>query len=245
MSVAETINVFLELARRDDKGGGHINRIPLYVTEITFAANKTVPNVGIPFSGAIRGESTNLAFDMGITQKTVSIQGLLLDQVIQKNNDSGVTSDASGDGVKLTAFELAQLIHSYVDGSTFQDDQNLNKLLVFYPSRVDNNFDYRTVNSDGQTITTEEMKNLDIEDIPLIPWNWKNRAYDNAFTAMSGNTTSSPSTVFDSKVKTAEHIGLEGFIRSFSTTISGAEYPSVAFQLEFEESTVITDNFFD
>ena len=236
MSVAE-INVFLELARRNDKGGGQVNRIPLYVTEVSFSASKTIPNIGVPFSGAIRGESTNLAFDMGLTQKTVSIQGVLLEQVIQKDNDSGVTSDASGDGVKLTAFELAQLIHSYVDGSTFQDDQNLNKLLVFYPSRVDNNFDYRT----GVDADTP----IDSANLAQIPWNWKNRAYDNAFTLMSGNTTDSPSTAFDAKVKTAEHIGLEGFIRSFSTTFSGAEYPSVTFQLEFEESTIISDNFFD
>ena len=234
------INVFLELARRNDvtgNGTSHINRIPLYVTEISFSANKTVPNIGVPFSGAIRGESTNLAFDMGLTQKTVSIQGVLLDQVIQKDNDSGVTADAASAGVKLTAFELAQLIHSYVDGSAFQDDQNLNKLLIFYPSRVDNDFNYR----DGVDADTP----IDSSALAQIPWNWKNRAYDNAFTLMSGNTTDSPSTAFDAKVKTAEHIGLEGFIRSFSTTISGAEYPSVTFQLEFEESVIISDNFFD
>lgn len=239
MSVAE-INVFLELARRNDvtgNGTSHINRIPLYVTEISFSANKTVPNIGVPFSGAIRGESTNLAFDMGLTQKTVSIQGVLLDQIIQKDNDSGVTTVAATTGVKLTAFELAQLIHSYVDGSTFQDDQNLNKLLVFYPSRVNNNFDYR----DGVDADTP----IDSDDLALIPWNWKNRAYDNEFTILSGNTTDSPSTVFDDRPKKHEHIGLEGFIRSFSTTISGAEYPSVTFQLEFEESTIISDNFFD
>jgi len=237
LSVAE-MSVFLELARRSDTSGKntHINRIPLYATEVSFSANKTVPNIGIPFSGAIRGESTNLAFDMGLTQKTISIQGVLLDQTIFKDNDSGISAHGE-DGVKLTAFELAQLIHSYVDGSSFQDDQNLNKLLIFYPSRVDNNFNYR----DGVDADTP----IDSSALAQIPWNWKNRAYDNTFTIMSGNTTDSPSTAFDSKSRTAEHMGCEGFIRSFSATFSGAEYPSVTFTLEFEESTVISDNFFD
>jgi len=235
--------VFLELARRSDTPqSNYVNRIPLYVTEISFSASKTIPNMGIPFSGAIRGEATNLAFDMGLTQKTVSVQGVLLDQEIIKGKNA-----TSGDNktATLTAFELAQLIHSYVDGSAFQDDQNINKLLVFYPSRVDNNFNMRTANKAGQTVTAEEMKTLDIKDVPLIPWNWKNRAFDNDFTLLSGNTTNSPSTAFDILSKTSEHIGLEGFIRSFTATFSGTEFPSVQFQLEFEESTVISDNFFD
>ena len=240
---ASEFTVFLELARRSDTPqGNYVNRIPLYVTELSFNATKTIPNMGVPFSGAIRGESTNLAFDMGLVQKTVSVQGVLLDQEIIKGKNA-----TSGDNktATLTAFELAQLIHSYVDGSAFQDDQNINKLLVFYPSRVDNNFNMRTANKAGQTVTAEEMKTLDIKDVPLIPWNWKNRAFDNDFTLLSGNTTDSPSTAFDIISKNAEHIGLSGFIRSFNVTFSGAEFPSVQFQLEFEESTVISDNFFD
>jgi len=235
--------VFLELARRSDTPqGNYVNRIPLYVTELTFNANKTIPNIGVPFSGAVRGESTNLAFDMGLVQKTVSLQGVLLDQEIIKGKNA-----TSGDNktVTLTAFELAQLIHSYVDSSSFQDDQNVNKLLVFYPSRVDNNFNMRTANKAGQTVTAEEMKTLDIKDVPLIPWNWKNRAFDNDFTILSGNTTDNPSNIFDIISKNAEHIGLSGFIRSFSATFSGAEFPAVQFSLEFEESVVISDNFFD
>ena len=240
---ASEFTVFLELARRSDTPqGNYVNRIPLYVTELSFNATKTIPNMGVPFSGAIRGESTNLAFDMGLVQKTVSVQGVLLDQEIIKGKNA-----TSGDNktVTLTAFELAQLIHSYVDSSSFQDDQNVNKLLVFYPSRVDNSFNMRTANKAGQTVTAAEMKTLDIKDVPLIPWNWKNRAFDNDFTLLSGNTTNSPSTAFDILSKTSEHIGLEGFIRSFTATFSGTEFPSVQFQLEFEESTVISDNFFD
>lgn len=235
--------VFLELARRSDVSGAnsHVNRIPLYVTELSFSTNKTVPNIGVPFSGAIRGESTNLAFDMGLSQKTVSITGVLLEQQIVKNNNDG-SADKT---VTFTPYELAQLIHSYTDSSSFQDDQNVNKLLVFYPSKVDNSFDQRLVDKAGNTITAAEMVALDIGDAPLIPWNWNNRAYDNSFTVGSGNTTDSPSSAFNIISKTNNHIGLKGFIRSFSTTFSGAEYPSVQFSMEFEEATVIADNFFD
>ena len=234
--------VFLELARRSDVSGtdSHVNRIPLYVTELTFNTNKTVPNIGIPFSGAIRGESTNLAFDMGLAQKTVSITGVLLEQEIVKNNKEGDNKT-----VTFTPYELAQLIHSYTDSSSFQDDQNVNKLLVFYPSKVDNSFNQRLVDKAGNSISAAQMVALDIGDAPLIPWNWKNRAYDNTFTAGSGNTIDSPSTTFDIVNKTSNHIGLGGFIRSFSTAFSGAEYPSVSFTMEFEEATVIADNFFD
>ena len=110
-SVAD-LNVILELQRRNDFGSGdaRINRIPLYVTEITIATNKTVPNIGVPFSGAVRGESTNLAFDMGLAQKTLSIQGVLLEQSIKKKTHK----DESTKDVTMTAFELAQLLHSYV-----------------------------------------------------------------------------------------------------------------------------------
>ena len=241
-SVAD-LNVILELQRRNDFGSGdaRINRIPLYVTEITIATNKTVPNIGVPFSGAVRGESTNLAFDMGLAQKTLSIQGVLLEQSIKKKTHKDETTK----DVTMTAFELAQLLHSYVDASSFQDDQNINKILIFYPSKVDNTFTQRTSDINGTAVTEAEMKSLSIDRVPLIPFNWKNRAYDNSFTAFSGNTTDEPSTIFDIIDKSKNHIGVTGFIRSFNTTISGEAFPTINFSLEFEESKVIADNFFD
>ena len=79
--------VFLELQRRNDEGlnqGGHINRIPLMVDSITINTSKTVMNMGVPFSGAVTGESLNLAFDTGMAQKTVNLSGTLLGQTITK-----------------------------------------------------------------------------------------------------------------------------------------------------------------
>ena len=74
---AANFKVFLELQRRNDGfDTGQENRIPLHVTELSVQTNKSVMNAPIPFSGAIRGESTNLAFDIGIAQKTVDITGI-------------------------------------------------------------------------------------------------------------------------------------------------------------------------
>ena len=144
----------------------------------------------------------------------------------------------------LTSFEMAQLIHSFVDSSAFQDDQSMNKLLIFYPSRVDNTFSYRTKDVGGVATECNPTLIPNDENLPRIPFNWKNRAYDNSQTFFSGNTLEDPSTVFDVLEKSKNQIGLTGFIRSFTSTIAGEQYPSINFTLEFEEAKVIADNFF-
>ena len=225
--------VMLELSRRNEIGANDvvINRIPLLVSSVTINTNKTVPNMGVPLSGAIRGESLNLAFDMGLSQKTISLTGVLLEQRIKKQSG---TEDAVS--VVMTSFELMQLIHSYIDSSSLQDDQNISKLLFFYPSRVGNDFSYRT-NVD---------ENTSIETLPIIPFSWKNRAYDNKFTFGTGNTDVTVGSIFESaSAKTGNYTGVTGFVRSFNTTMESTEFPSITFQLEFEEAKVIGDNFFD
>lgn len=218
--MAEPTNykVFLELARRNDVGTGTVNRIALNALSVSISTQKTIPNVPVPFAGAVSGESVSLAFDMGLANKTISISGILLEQSISKNN-------ATGDDVTVTftPFELAQLIHAYVDSSSFQDDQNINKLIILIPSKVDNNFVARN--------------QVD------IPFTFKNRVYDNSFTAFTDN----PVEAFeaDNSINDASFEGITGFVRSFSTTFAGEQPNSVEFQLEFEEATVIADNFFD
>ena len=220
--------VFLELQRRNDEGlnqAGHANRIPLMVDSITINTSKTVMNMGVPFSGAVTGESLNLAFDTGMAQKTVNLSGTLLGQRIVKKRDGEAAKD-----IKMTSFELAQLIHSYVDSSTFQDDQSLNKLIILIPSRVDHTFSYRS--ADDET--------ADLLDLPKIPFTFKNRGYDNRFTSQDSN-----SEFFAPFVEQEDSIGLMGFIRSFNTTITGAEFPAVQFTLDFEEAFVLAENFLD
>ena len=220
--------VFLELQRRNDEGlnqAGHANRIPLMVDSITINTSKTVMNMGVPFSGAVTGESLNLAFDTGMAQKTVNLSGTLLGQRIVKKRDGEAAKD-----IKMTSFELAQLIHSYVDSSTFQDDQSLNKLIILIPSRVDHSFSYRSAGDET----------ADLLDLPKIPFTFKNRGYDNRFTSQESN-----SEFFAPFVAQEDSIGLMGFIRSFNTTITGAEFPAVQFTLDFEEAFVLAENFLD
>ena len=225
--------VMLELSRRNEIGTDTItNRIPLHVESINIATNKTVPNIGVPFTGAIKGESTNIAFDMGLASKTIDLTGVLTEQTITKQS----TSTGSVKQVVMTSFELAQLIHSYADSSSLQRDQNINKILFFYPSRVDNNFDYRTN-------VTEDTP---IENLPILPFTFKNRAYDNSFAFGTGNTIDSPSKIFDAATSiSGNYTGVTGFMRSFTTNIVASEFPSIGFTLNFEQATVIGDNFFD
>lgn len=219
--MAEPTNykVFLELQRRNDVGTGTMNRIALNALSVTINTNKTIPNVPVPLAGAVTGESVNLAFDMGIASKTISISGVLLEQQLKKTKTE--VSDAVT--VTFTPFELAQLIHAYVDSSSFQDDQNINKLIILIPSKVDNNFTARS-----------EIN---------IPFTFKNRVYDNSFTAF----TDVPVEAFESgnSIDDNSFEGITGFVRSFSTTFTGEQPNTVEFQLEFEEAKVIADNFFD
>jgi len=222
--------VFLELQRRNEFGSGQENRISLLASDLTVSTSKTVMNLGVPFSGAVRGESLNLAMDIGMAQKTVSVTGILIDQTITKKK----TEDGESKARRFTSFELAQLIHSYVDASTFQDDQNINKIVILIPSRVNHDFEYHE--------NTNE--NTDLNDCKLIPWSWKNREYDNDFTAAVSGGKAYFTPYSSSDIDSAS-LGITGFIRSFSTTVSGQEFPSVQFQLEFEEAKVIADNFLD
>jgi len=151
---------------------------------------------------------------------------MILGQTIIKNTGSGTKT------VNMTSFELAQLIHSYVDASTFQDDQSLNRLVILIPSRVNNDFDYHS--SDDET--------RDVSDLPTIPFSWKNRSYDNAFTSLTGDSSAyfTPTNSTD-----ATAVGVDGFIRSFGTELSGSEFPAVTFSMEFEEAVVLAENFLD
>ena len=227
--------VFLELQRRNELGsadGTHSNRIPLFIESIQISTNKTIPAMGVPLSGMVRGESLKLAFDIGMAEKTINLTGFLLGQTITKQSSSDNLKT-----VKLTSFEMAQLIHSYVDGSAMQDDQSMNKLIILIPSRADHNFDYHDTDSETD----------DIGDLPLIPFTWKNRLYDNAGTALVAGGVNEFAPITDEEITKLEidgnSIGITGFIRSFQTTITGAESPAIGFTLDFEEAKVMKENF--
>ena len=100
------------------------------------------------------------------------------------------------------------------------------------PSRVDEDFEYHTASDETN----------DIEDLPLIPFSWKNREYDNSFTAFTGKNKKW-FTPYDNTADVT--VGMEGFIRSFTTDFMGTDMNSVGFTLDFEEAHVLNDNFLD
>jgi len=234
-------SVFLELQRRNEIGGDRaVNRIPLFVTEIGINTSKTVPTLPVPFASMATGKSETLAFDMGIANKAISLTGTLLNQRISK--DTGEGSDSAKERI-LTPFEMAQLIHSYVDSSAAQDDQSMNRLIILMPSRIDTNFNYHT---------TDDETN-DMSDLPLIPFTYENRRYDERFkraandfidstTGVSDLIDISPLSAFSDVSEVDEITGMSGFIRSFNTTFAGEQANAVPFTLEFEVAKVLAEN---
>ena len=244
MATSDSYNnfsVFLELQRRNEIGGDRaVNRIPLFVTEIGINTSKTVPTLPVPFASMATGKSETLAFDMGIANKAISLTGTLLNQRISK--DTGEGSDSAKERI-LTPFEMAQLIHSYVDSSAAQDDQSMNRLIILMPSRIDTNFNYHT---------TDDETN-DMSDLPLIPFTYENRRYDERFkraandfidstTGVSDLIDISPLSAFSDVSDIDEITGMSGFIRSFNTTFAGEQANAVPFTLEFEVAKVLAEN---
>jgi hypothetical protein len=221
---AETI-VMLELARRasGDTTGGSIttNRIGLLCNTIDVSTNKQSIPFPVPFSGLAAGESKTIALDFGTAQKTLSITGILMPQQIVKQKGTGESIT-----IDLTAHEVAQLLHSYVDSSFLHEDQNLSKLIVLIPSKANTDFEARS----GTTGKSDS-------ELPLIPFTWANRDYD--VPKYSFGNTPFPD-VFASTTDEIE--GITGFIDTFTTNLVGTDYPSIPFNLTFTHaSTGVSD----
>jgi hypothetical protein len=204
--------VFLRIGA-GSQGGNELtdNIIPLKATSVSISTSKTIPSLDIPFSGLLTGESVTAALDLGMSSKSISVSGFLLEDTITKKFDG--ESDAITR--KFTAIELAQLIHSSVDSTGLQSYQAINELIFLYDSKVDENYVQR--------------------DSPqLIPFNYAARGqggftdgtFDNQGVAYPANfPTSSTSD------------GMKGFIRSFNTTIDSTTI-DIAFDLQFEVAQV-------
>ena len=199
--------VFLNFASRGDLGDGSItNRIMLKAETVGISTTRTVAPFPIPLSGLITGESTTMAIDLGIANKTINVGGIITEQHIVKQYDKTTTKS-----VVMTAPEVAQLIHASVDSSFAQKHQNLTELVVLYPSRVGDNYAYHT----GVTETTK------LEDLPLLPFSYHSRKLDRANTIGAGSMPSPSTTEFE---------GITGFIENFQTDfIPGSTFLTFTF----------------
>ncbi len=170
-------NVFLKLQAFDEADGLYINTIPLKVESINFTTDKTIPAFPIPLSGAITGESTTVALDLGMSNKTVSLQGIITEQTITKKH-----GDSPSSSLNFTAHEIAQMIASGVDSTGLAEHQAFNELVILMPSTVDSSY--------NQVIERQ------------IPFTWSSRGdslkLDNARVPLP---SSFPSSVIDDGLK--------------------------------------------
>jgi hypothetical protein len=222
---SDGFRVFLNLQSRKDSDTYLTNRIPLLCNSVGITTGKTVMSFPVPFSGLVTGESSIASLDLGMADKTVNLTGIIVEMNIVKKYEGDTTNRIK----KFTAFEIAQLIHSYVDSSFLQQHQNLNELIILLPSRVDKTFEYHS----GVDATT------DISDLPTIPFTYKVRDKDNVG-ALSGYSDDLDALAGEFPALSNDGVevsGLKGFIRNFNTTISG-DSGTIEFNMDFQIATM-------
>lgn len=208
--------VFLEFASGNKSGDAAItNRIMIRCSSIVITTNKRLSAIPVPFSGIVTGQARSFAIDMGIATKSVSLNGCIIhDQFISKRYDDGAVIN-----VAMTAFEIAQLLHSSVDGSFAQPDQNISRLVVLYPSRVGDDYSYHA----GVDETTPH------DQLPLVPFTWGSRENDKTNTVGGKNFPSPTST---SSLHSID--GIDGYIDNFNTRFEAGGL--VTCDIQFQEA---------
>ena len=259
-SALESHYVYLDLSARSPVSGSddsmknfQTNRIALKCENVSISTSKNIMAFPTPAIGIATGESVSLGLDLGMATKAISLSGIITEQYVQKQFNSGdfatgltdptdatinmTTTEANGgDGsdirVYMTAQEVAQLIHSYVDSSFMQTQQNLNRLVVLIPSRVGPDFLYHTEDAGGNTLSTTVGSTLASESCPLIPFTYavRDKGGSELDASMSVPITKFPKPI---DVSLNETQGLDGFVRSFDTTFVGGS-PFIEFNLSFE-----------
>lgn len=211
--------VFLEFDSGQQTGDAAItNRIMLRCQSVAIATNKRANATPIPFSGIITGESRSIVLDLGMVSKSVQITGgVIHDQIISRRHGT----DGSVVNVSMTAYEIAQLLHSSIDSSFAQEDQNLSTLYVLYPSRVGDGYTYHA----GVDETTEHAQ------LPLIPFTWASRSADQSNTVGASDFPDPTTALTDIK-------GISGFIDNFSTDFQPGGL--VTYSLSFNETVNIS-----
>ena len=232
-----TTYVYLKLQSNTDNSDS-VNIIPLKVNSVSISVSKTIPSFPVPLSGVATGESISAALDLGMAQKTVSVQGVILDEMISKTIDNETVRR------KFTAHEIAQMIASGVDSTGFAKNQAINELIVKIPSLVASDYNYigtcsnsaylnkTDCEANGGTWTVTVDDNSTRENGRNIPFTFASRGDNNELDNLGvpAKISSFPDKDTDT--------GLTGFIRSFSCDISGETY-ELSFSLEFETAIIV------
>ncbi|HAI18651.1 MAG TPA: hypothetical protein DCM10_11815 [Xanthomarina gelatinilytica] len=200
--------VYLKLQKHSGSSAT-IDTIPLKVNSVNVSVDKTIPAIPIPLSGLATGESTTVALDLGMSNKRISLTGIIVDTEIRRSHTK---SGGSATNLTFTAQEVAQMIASGVDSTGLASYQAINELVVLMDSKVDENYAAR-----ASTI-----------QIPLTF-----RARGSALEKDNTNVVGSFAFPTSSTSK-----GLNGFIQSFSYEMTG-ETIEVSFSLEFVVANVL------
>jgi len=215
-------SVYLKLQSHTSSDALTTNVVELLTTSVSISVSKTIPSFAVPLSGVATGESITAALDLGMAQKTISVQGVILDQQIKKTHEGATTN------VIFTAHEIAQLIASGVDSTGFAKNQAFNELVVLIPSFVDSNYVQRTGVLSSTTIVSGDSR----DEGTLVPFNFASRGSNNALDNLG--VPAKISSFPDAQTDT----GLTGFIRSFSCDMSSEAY-ELSFSLEFETAVIV------
>lgn len=159
---ADEHNVFLKLQAFDESDGLYVNTIPLKAESVDFSTDKTIPAFPIPLSGAITGESTTVALDLGMSNKSVNIRGIITEQTITKKHGNDLKT------ITFTAHEIAQMIASGVDSTGLAEHQAFNEIVILMPSKVDENYNEVTERKIPYTWRSRgDSLQLDNKRVPL------------------------------------------------------------------------------
>ena len=209
------------------------NRIGLKIESYSVNTSRTLPSFPIPSIGVITGESETIGIDLGMATKNISMNGTLIGQRIIKSFDDVGEGEPSEVSVMMTASEVAQLIHSYVDSSAFQKQQRLNELVILMPSRVNHKYEYH----DGLAEATDDSTLTPEEYLPMIPFSFRSRNQDNKGTIY--NVIPDHSFAEFKPIHSESNIaGLGGFVRSFNTTHTAGQ-PEITFTMDFEIARIL------
>lgn len=192
--------------------GAITNRIMLRCDTCAIRTNKIANSTPLPFSGLVRGESTAIVLDLGMASKSVDLGGIIHDQIISRRYGTGDPIYVS-----MTAQEIAQLLHSSVDSSFIQKNQNISQLFIMIPSRVGNNYSYHTGVSE----------NTPLDQLPLIPFTWASRTNDKAGSTLTSDFPNPDDSLQEIK-------GISGFIDNISTNFQPGNI--VTFNIGFQEA---------
>lgn len=203
--------VYLKLnAFSSDSNDLTVDTIPLKVTNVSIGVSRQVLDFVIPLSSIATGESLNVGADFGSAEKTIGLEGFIVDANIKKSH--------TDDAVFFTAQEIAQMIAASVDSSSLAKYQNFNELVVLIPSNVDSNFVDR---NDSSGIGSRG---------DLIPFTFRARGDANE----KDNIRVPAPFVFPNS-QTSE--GIKGYISTFNFQLN-AESTDVSFTMDFKQANI-------